>query len=1151
MKMPILDILEQFKTEYTKLISDFSVIDEQDPITSLKLNQLNAALDSWVEILLETFQGHKKYLEAFEEVNQSALKHYKQKIKALNTSLNKNIKNITLNHVDACQKLKHRIEVARQNSDYTIEQLEIEYNFFITTSEQNKNILAIDFEEAKKRYDYQRDEAKESYLEIVRKNNKSLEIIKQALEEKHLEETALFEQDNLEVIDKLKKLIDLKTIELTSITTALENEKNNMKERYRQESANLNDNVKKIAEEKNKMIDKARSQYNKAMNDATIEKENKKAVYQSKSQALLKEFVTKINVIDENTAKLKKEFDRQSERIKHEYYTLVFNKTRVFHQQLEQIYSSAASSLDKYTNHLIRYKNKQHNLEINLLKKENEVKLLELTRLNTMKVSSNKNDKNFLEIDKNYSIKSITDQEQFDNKYYQEKSSVYENDFNYTVKSANYRFAQQANILRCQSQIRTKLLERNYDGIEANYYKKIETIQNKINAYKLEIELTEAIKSLIQNYQEEAYQSHLHLEEVTSLLEIEKNKLLKEYNGSQYEFNTKNIALTKEYGLKKIDLENQRAEKFKNLKITLENLLLEKNSVSTAYSIKKEELNERFSKLKTQLINSNDLKVTKEKYISRLKNNDVHYMNQLINSYNNFFDSFKRNFLNVIGITLKDVYPDSLNHHYLETFINSFLKIFISFYQNSFACLTQEVISVIDKKMDFIYEFKYKSSLDSLKEEYLSNQAQIKETKNNILDKIDSYNKTIENFRQKIYTLINDNEMLIQNNTQRKRKLDAATQAAVKSTELKIKDYRGKIDNFIHLNKMHNDDLAELNQKLAENSAYYKRESSRIAKMMKTDLKIYIDLKKNVEAYGFSMEERARFMTYHYSLASSTARNLYSVIDKSQKALCRTIQSSKDGVLKLFTDFARKCSLEITKKKMECSKEFQEEIAKYNRQYNKAIQEYQHEYKETISTYESKVNEHNLLMQKTLGRCDAALHQAEIEFQNACNALDSLQEQITYQFFASYYALEDNFQKIVEYHAEKGSSREETFKTQKQKAIKENTNQKNEANNKLKSFIKTKNEEIEHLPIAFKFNSRLLNNETKKKNILLHEDLKAAKNTFNVERKRIDKEINNLNNQLSQDKFENEYKQKKAILQEKKNNLSTLKQAMRSIKIDL
>lgn len=190
-------------------------------------------------------------------------------------------------------------------------------------------------------------------------------------------------------------------------------------------------------------------------------------------------------------------------------------------------------------------------------------------------------------------------------------------------------------------------------------------------------------------------------------------------------------------------------------------------------------------------------------------------------------------------------------------------------------------------------------------------------------------------------------------------------------------------------------------------------------------------------------------------------------------------------------------------------------------------------------------------MQKTLGRCDAALHQAEIEFQNACNALDSLQDQITYQFFASYYALEDNFQKIVEYHAEKGSSREETFKTQKQKAIKENTNQKNDANNKLKSFIKTKNEEIEHLPIAFKFNSRLLNNETKKKNILLHEDLKAAKNTFNVERKRIDKEINNLNNQLSQDKFENEYKQKKDILQEKKNNLSTLKQAMRSIKIDL
>lgn len=57
--------------------------------------------------------------------------------------------------------------------------MEQDLHYFLMTSEQNSYLLENDYEEAKKRYDYQKEEAKASYLEIVEKNNRILEEKKQ------------------------------------------------------------------------------------------------------------------------------------------------------------------------------------------------------------------------------------------------------------------------------------------------------------------------------------------------------------------------------------------------------------------------------------------------------------------------------------------------------------------------------------------------------------------------------------------------------------------------------------------------------------------------------------------------------------------------------------------------------------------------------------------------------------------------------------------------------------------------------------------------------------------------------------------------------------------------------------------------------------
>ncbi|MDE6660912.1 MAG: hypothetical protein K2J93_03695, partial [Anaeroplasmataceae bacterium] len=380
--MSVLEIIEQFKTEYTKIIQGFSVIDENDPITSSKLEAIDTALNQWLNLLKDSFVKNNKHKAEYEKKNLSFLSKYEQRIKILNDSLNKNLKSITKDYIDACQKLKQKIEIAKKDTNYRIEQFEVELDYFLATSEQNKIILNNDFQEAKKRYDYQRDEAKESYLDIVKKNNAILKEIKKDLYNEHQKELENLAKNHIEELKKLRKLVELQEVELNSITSALDMEKSNIKEKYRQESANLNENIKKIADEKNKIIDRAKDQYAKSINEANIEKENKKAIYLTQSQALLKEFVTKINVIDENTSLIKKEYESKINDIKREYYTDVFHKTKDFHQQLEHIYN-ATSTLDKFTSHLLRFKNKQHQFNINLSKKEKELILLDLTKDNT------------------------------------------------------------------------------------------------------------------------------------------------------------------------------------------------------------------------------------------------------------------------------------------------------------------------------------------------------------------------------------------------------------------------------------------------------------------------------------------------------------------------------------------------------------------------------------------------------------------------------------------------------------------------------------------------------------------------------------------------------------------------------------------------
>ncbi|MDE7263768.1 MAG: hypothetical protein K2N64_03825, partial [Anaeroplasmataceae bacterium] len=394
-------------------------------------------------------------------------------------------------------------------------------------------------------------------------------------------------------------------------------------------------------------------------------------------------------------------------------------------------------------------------------------------------------------------------------------------------------------------------------------------------------------------------------------------------------------------------------------------------------------------------------------------------------------------------------------------------------------------------------------------------------------------------------------EMLLHNNPSRKKRVDEITQVSIKQTELKVKDYKEKIDDFTKMIHMYSDDILELNQKLSLKNAEYQGELQKIRKMFKNDILIYIHYKEELQSYLGSISSALLDFKKNHLLHASSPRAFAVELKSSQKRVQRLFDYSKNRLLKEFEFFVFSANRDTAHREQTCADDFKEEVKKFNQKYNKSTLEYLTEYHNSMDKHEAKIEEQSRFLDQMMEIYDHKLSIANQNFQADSNALDALQHQIRTKFFASYYALDDNNQKIIEFHLNLNAQKEAKFQKDKDLIDKEKFDSLSLLNTKLKSFLKTKNEEIEHLPISFKFNTKILNSETKKKNIQLHEDLKQAKNAYNLQNKHIEKNIKSLKNHLTQDKFENELNQKRNIAKEKKNNFINLRQSLRNIKINL
>ena len=301
----------QFKDNYKKLINDFSVIDENDPITLDKLNQVSNILETKCKDFDKMKSDMKKKRSNFDKKNNHTTKKFNKKIENIESVYIEKLSVNKDNHTVSCNKLKDKLEQYKIDSEYDIQQLEINHEFFTSSIEQSKLILLDDFYKNKKRYDYQLNEAKITYYDIVSKKNIELENQLTDINKNYINKSLNLKKETVNSTLKIQEKISENEKEFNSFSKLILNENNSLKEKYHKESTLLNEDIKKLIYEKNNNLDNTRNEYIQTINNLNLEKENKKEDLHNKSQAILKEFVTKINEIDEESNNIKNKYIRK------------------------------------------------------------------------------------------------------------------------------------------------------------------------------------------------------------------------------------------------------------------------------------------------------------------------------------------------------------------------------------------------------------------------------------------------------------------------------------------------------------------------------------------------------------------------------------------------------------------------------------------------------------------------------------------------------------------------------------------------------------------------------------------------------------------------------------------------------------------------
>nr|MCR5231292.1 hypothetical protein [Acholeplasmatales bacterium] len=549
-----LDYMLDKISEFFKL---FESMDTNEPFTYKVLNSLKSHLNNY-KSLVQQILKKEVYFDTYYDNNFLELqKNYSEKEKELTKKLKTDINKIKTKYQIKYDALKDEIKQKELEIHFEENTILMDIDFFFMASEQNIELFEKEYEENIARFNYQIQIAADAYENNTIHYNDILEKDLKELNDNYSSVLSQNDKDSERIINHyLKKVNELNDI-LASKMNDFNKYQDDTKNKKRKESVELNDSIRALMDVRNEKNLYARRNYSRQQAEAQEDKEIKQQEFQLENQKLSKEFVINMSRLDEKANNLKQSLDKNVDTEKR---NLQYRLLELKNEQEKELISAFSSSKPKTMTKNI---NKAYLQYGELEKKNTEKTIKNLNREYLKNVQILNYQKKLLDIDRSHDIKSIIENEAYENKRFQEINNNYEIDMNLSIQINNMDFNQSSNEMRLHNNLKTLKDERNFDEIDAMHQIEVEKLICQIKSLKYEIESFEEIQKLLHTFEEDKHKTTHNFKTVNTVLEIEKHKVLNNLNHSMYDLNVKSSQSILDNSKKSIDLKNKEYE-FKN-----------------------------------------------------------------------------------------------------------------------------------------------------------------------------------------------------------------------------------------------------------------------------------------------------------------------------------------------------------------------------------------------------------------------------------------------------------------------------------------------------------------------------------------------------------------------------------------------------------
>ena len=1074
------ECLIKFNNKVEEFIKEYKLLDDKAPFTLDIISEItkifNDNYDSSINEV-NTYEKRKNKLD--ESFNKILSDYYKQdkhrnnELKAKQSAIKKELDDkIKLSKMEL-NELKKQYE---KNEYETLSDI----SFYVESSNQNIDMFEIEYKDNINRFAYQIGVAKSSYNSNIDTFNSQLELQLEKIKDEYDKNmannndnfNALVESYNLVIAEKIQ-LIENKRKEYNAAKVELNNKK-------RQEYVLLNNQIKELSDEKNDKITGYKNTYSEAQAKDNAEKETNNSDYKSQNFKANKDFVQNINELDNKIRDIREKFEKYCQELNQNKYYSIYD-LHVEQEKLIKQFLESENNSNKVKREIKRINKVFYDRMIDEDKKtEKIIKNAEKEFLYNTK--NEMYQKKLLDISRNTFFSKLTEKQTRDNKYYQEKSNGYEVVYNYNSSIANNVYNKHANKVLLESSIRNLKIEKEIDETDAKFQIQIETLNDVIKKYQLEIQIAKRLNELNNLFLTEKYNREVSFLTVSNLLKIEKCKVLDIYNINQYELNIKNSKNVLDYSKNKIRIQNEKYKALKQQDILIQNKQLEMIVSKTAfdeYSIN------YFADTDTDLLNKehsyttslNKSKLLKEKYVVELDE----YQN-VLQSYIIIHSNMVKAWNEIIDYIFDNI--AETKNRIVKKFISTLQKEFRELLNNLNDTYKEIISNEIDNHLKFDNDFKYKEHFENHKKVLNSELDIIKRQKDSLLYELEKYKQRNDDLRLKLFT---SQYETAKNKDEKKSKRtnERLYLKELKSNLIVINDLESKIDELVKENdeieKKYSKQYNTIKAEQDIDNAPYQSYSENVIKLH-DEIKEFINKKESndgLDARG-SYKKEIRFIST--DLAEELFNNTSSFSNKYQENYDASIKKINDNY---------EADLESYK-------------ANNTSVYEKAKEKFAKNNQTDLSILKSLINEKNEIEKNY----DNTIRRNDITHKKEINEILLSKKQNTNQFYVELYAVGDNLSDIEADYEDFLRNHTNQYEITKQNIIDETIRLKQSYNESLKNYINNRKAIINHLPSAIKANEKDLRETYKQKNKEL--DLKSvqAKKDLNT-RARLEKK--NLN----------------------------------------